>query len=67
MSETVSVGCRNRAVTGSTEQFKDKGASKTAIWSRTYANTGGGGSGGWKSCDREDGHRLQSVERKIWK
>lgn len=35
------MGCKNSAMTGSSERFEARGAVKTAIWSRTYTNTGG--------------------------
>ena len=35
------MGCRNRAVTGSTERLEARGAINTAIRSRTYTNTVG--------------------------
>lgn len=39
------MGCRNRAMTGSTERFEAIGSINIARRSRTYTNTGGGGAG----------------------
>lgn len=55
------MGCKNRAVTGSWEQFEARGAIKTAIWSRTYTNTGG--IQGWLEAGEQWRHGLLRVER----
>lgn len=55
------MGCKNRAVTGSWEQFEARGAIKTATWSRTYTNTGG--MQGWLEAGEQWRHGLLRAER----
>lgn len=51
-------------MTGSSEQFEARGAIKTAIWSRTYTNTGGdAGMTGSQGNNENESQRLQRAGR----